>query len=113
MAQQIPGHDWDYVPNVSRNKILTEIRSCLDQVQNWRDSPQDSFEYYIEAKTLIELLEAEDCGSTGGFGHRISLKKKVQEVEHQEKIPEYRHTLEGRYRWLAEMASPSRMRSRL
>jgi hypothetical protein len=92
-----------WVPDVSRNAILTEIREHLDAVRSWGkfDDPSNSYKYYIKAEALIELLETQDCGSVGGFGKRIGPKGEIQE---QHNIQRYTYTLENRYRWLAEMS---------
>ena len=57
---------------IPRETILKEIESCLQQVDQWAKgliiNYRFSWEYSMAAEALIELIEAHDCGSIGGFG---------------------------------------------
>jgi len=54
--------------------LLTEIKSAIQQVEQWHEAPfADGFAdntagYFHQLEALVELLEIYDCGSTGGFG---------------------------------------------
>ncbi len=55
----------------ARLVILDSILSCFQQVVQWDDWSYDAkdnvVKYQCQAEVLIELLEADDCGSHGGF----------------------------------------------
>lgn len=52
----------------ARIKILQMIFNSFQQMTQWVTCAPNSYaEYHNQAKALIELLEIEDCGSTGGF----------------------------------------------
>jgi hypothetical protein len=52
----------------TRQKILNEIMSDLQMATQWvANSPDRHTHYMSQAEALVELLEVEDCGATGGF----------------------------------------------
>lgn len=77
-----------------RTDVLKRIESRLAQVKQWtRHERWDyAFEYASEAKALIELLEIDDCGSTGGFDTERGQDKSAYQ------------TLESRYQWLLSVS---------
>lgn len=53
------------------SRILREVEEDLDQVTRWRLHEEwhaSVTRCYCRAEALIELLEVEHCGATGGFG---------------------------------------------
>ena len=75
----------------TREQILIDIYFNLGLVRQWREvlSPgwsENVSKYMHIAEALIELLEVQDCGSTGGFDR------------HQ--TDEQRDTLYDRFVWL-------------
>lgn len=51
-----------------RIKILNDIFSDLQQITQWLPNNIDTASMYMfKAESLIERLETDDCGSTGGF----------------------------------------------
>ena len=57
-----------------RLEILQEIFECFQQVTQWMPSVDTDADYssgvtkyLFKAEALIEILEANDCGSVGGF----------------------------------------------
>jgi hypothetical protein len=71
--------------------ILDEIKRCLDQVEQWAgmNEYRHAHEYSVRGKTLVELLEIERCGNTGGYDDGQKDR-----------------TLAGRYRWLRDHTPP-------
>lgn len=58
------------VLSIDRKKILDTIGEHLESIIQWSGKTcfcENVTEYYHKALALIELLEAEDCGSTGGY----------------------------------------------
>lgn len=91
------------IPTIKRQTILKVIDFNLRMVYQWSDQFSKKrinvgysscvFEYLHKAEALIELLEVEDCGSTGGFDKSLGqdglysleerfegLKKKYKEI---------------------------------
>ena len=61
---------------IKRKKILQDIFACFQQMTQWTIiNPNHYSEYYNQAKSLIELLEVEDCGSIGGFDNKNKVVK--------------------------------------
>jgi hypothetical protein len=59
---------------IKRKQILQDIFACFQQMTQWATiNPNSYSEYYNQAKSLIELLEVEDCGSIGGFDRKNKL----------------------------------------
>jgi len=51
-----------------RIKILNEIFDNFHQIMQWLpDNIDTATEYMFKAEALIEMLEADDCGSVGGY----------------------------------------------
>jgi hypothetical protein len=60
---------------VSRIVILNSIFSQLQSAAQWISSQPNEYSNYLKkAEALIELLEIEDCGSTGGFDKNNKVK---------------------------------------
>ena len=59
-----------FFPSVTLKKILDRTGDHFQQILQWSESHNfdNCFENQKQAETLIELVEIEDCGSTGGFG---------------------------------------------
>lgn len=56
--------------NISRAKILRKIKDHLEMIDQWSEKGvafEWAYQNLVQAEALIELLEADDCGSHGGF----------------------------------------------
>lgn len=90
-------------PTIDRDTILKSIGDCLDRVKQWaKVNPRDPVGWYenaaaysAKAEALINLLEIDDCGSSGGFDEKRNQKESM--------------TVEERYEFLKSL--PQRPRS--
>lgn len=57
------------IHSISRDSVLKLIGQSVGQIVEWAESRHYNIvsNYYNRALALIELLEIEDCGSTGGY----------------------------------------------
>ena len=54
---------------VTNQTIKKEIRETIQQVQQWHElgNIQRYSQYAYKLEVLVEILEADNCGSVGGF----------------------------------------------
>jgi len=52
---------------VPTHLILDRLIDELNGIHNWKETPNEYYEGFIAARTLVEVLEANDCGQIGGF----------------------------------------------
>lgn len=83
--------------SIKRNVILAKIRNCLEQANLCFESKsiastEFAIRYLCQAEILIDLLEVDDCGSTGGFD--------VERGQNKDKM----RTLGDRFEWLNKIS---------
>jgi len=59
---------------MKRIVVLQEIFDNFHQMTQWVNHPNNYCKYHYKALSLVEFLEVEDCGSTGGFDREFPLK---------------------------------------
>lgn len=81
---------------ITRRVILKKISSHIEQMEQWASSGHWGYAAAEQARalSLIELLEADDCRSHGGF-----------DIARGQKPPRGGpvHTLLARYNWLLKL----------
>lgn len=78
---------------IFRSTILKMIESELQSIAQWAGMAiwENAAKYAARAEVLIELLEIDDCGSTGGFDTQRNQGRRGF------------HTLYSRYEWLKNL----------
>lgn len=89
----------------SRITILQEIFECFQQVTQWvpthqtqADYSEGVTKYLYKAEALIEILEVNDCGSTGGFDPDMAYGPRANDPTR----PDHYIGLFGRFLWLVD-----------
>jgi hypothetical protein len=93
---------WNKRYEISYESILRQAREAYNNAMSWRSLAPDNVEvqqtavrYLTAAETLVELLEAYNCGQHGGFDSY----KGINQAENVK----YHGSLRKRLRWLEEV----------
>lgn len=61
---------------VTNKTIKDEIKKAIEGMEQWSDMglPEYIYKYSVRLKTLVELLEVDNCGSVGGYDKGQNIK---------------------------------------